>query len=265
MTLSINETNIRKTIEEGDRLDDRDFDAYRDITIEPNYVHETADGSAMVEFGDTKLLVGISTDTGDPYPDSPDQGALVTNVELNPMAGPEFESGPPGIEAVELSRLVDRGIRESGMIDMEELSIESGETCWMVFIDVHVLDFDGDLVDAASLGAVTALELAQLPELNDDGTVNRDEYQGELPTTCLPITSTGSKIAGELLVDTTAEEEEVRDARLTVSFLEDGNVVSMQKGESEPFTKGEVMEILETTKEKADMLRRKVEDAIEEA
>lgn len=265
MALSINETNIRKTLQEGDRLDDRDFDEYREITIEPNYVHETADGSAMVEFGDTKLLVGISTEIGDPYPDQPDKGALITNVELNPMAGPEFESGPPGIEAVELSRLVDRGIRESGMIDMEQLGIESGEKCWMVYIDVHVIDFDGDLVDAASLGAVTALELAKLPALDEDGNPDRDEYQGELPTTCLPITATGSKIAGELLFDTTADEEEVRDARLTVSFLEDGNVVSMQKGEAESFDKAEVMELLETAQDKSQMLRRKVEQALEEA
>lgn len=265
MVLQINENNIRQTIEDGERLDGRDFDAFRDITIEPDYIHETADGSAYVEMGDTKVIVGISTEVGDPYPDKPDSGAIITNAELTRMAAPRFESGPPSDEAVEIARLVDRGIRESGMLDLEELGIEDGETCWMVFIDVHVIDFDGNLVDAASVGAVTALKRADLPVYDEEtGEVDRDERQ-PLETEGLPMTVTGSKIAGEILFDTTADEEEVRRARLTSTIQEDGNVVSMQKGEPEALTDSDVMEILRTSKEKGEMLREKVREALEEA
>lgn len=265
MVLQINETNIRKTVEDGERLDGRDFDEFRDITIEPDYVHETADGSAYVEMGDTKVIVGISTETGDPYPDTPDAGAIITNAELTRMAAPRYESGPPGDEATELARLVDRGIRESGMLDLEDLIIEEGETCWMVFIDIHVIDYDGNLIDAASLGAVTALKLADLPTYDEEeGTVDRDERQ-PLETEGLPMTVTGSKIAGQILFDTTADEEDVRRARLTSTIKEDGNVVSMQKGEPEALSDDDVMEILRTSKEKGEMLREKVRDALERA
>lgn len=265
MTLKLNEHGIRRAIEDGERIDGRDFDEHREIEIIPNYIHETADGSALVKIGNTKIVVGISTDTGTPYPDRPNAGALITNAELAPMAAPHFESGPPGDEAVELARVVDRGIRESGMIDLEDLSIEEGESCWMVFVDMHVIDYDGNLIEAGALGATVALALAQLPELNEDGTVNRDEYQGDLPTNGLPITVTGSKIADQILCDTTGDEEEVLDGWVALTFKDDGNIVNMQKGANQALSYDDVSQILDTCQEKADMFRQKVQEAIEQA
>lgn len=265
MTLQLNQDKIREMIGDGERIDEREFMEYRDVDIEADYISTTADGSAYVQIGDTKLVVGISMDTDSPYPDRPGQGTIITNAELTPMAAPEFESGPPGEEATEIARVVDRGIRESGMIDLEDLIIEEGETCWMAFIDIHVIDYDGNLLDAAAIGATTALLDADLPALNDDGTVDRENHQGELPTNGAPMTITGSKIAGQVLFDTTAEEEDVLDARLTVTFKEDGNVVNMQKGGQEPLRKAETEEILEIAEEKGEMLRERIYDALEEA
>jgi len=102
-------------------------------------------------------------DIGEPYPDTPEQGAMSTAVELIPLASPDFESGPPRANAIELSRVVDRGIRESKFIDLEKLCIESGEKVWIVFIDIHVLDYDGNLFDACSLAASAALLSAKVP------------------------------------------------------------------------------------------------------
>ena len=42
-------------------------------------------------------------------------------AELRPVAGRKYEPGPPSPESIELGRVVDRGIRESGCIDMESL------------------------------------------------------------------------------------------------------------------------------------------------
>lgn len=264
MVISINDKNISRLIEKGIRLDDRELDEYRDLEIIPNYIHETADGSAMVKLGDTKVLVGISTDLDSPYPDAPNSGMLITNVELTPMAAPHYEPGPPGDEATELARVVDRGIRESGVIDLSDLVIEEGESCYAVFIDIHVLDYDGNLMDAASIGAAAALMLGRLPVLDEDGQLNRDEYK-DLPINGLPITLTGSKIGSKLVYDTTADEEDVRDTRLTATVKEDGNVVNMQKGEPGPFELGDISEIIETINEKADFFRNRIREAVEEA
>jgi len=51
----------------------------------------------------------------------------MTNLELLPLASPMFESGPPREDAVELARVVDRGIRESESIDLSKLCITPGE------------------------------------------------------------------------------------------------------------------------------------------
>ncbi len=263
MVISINDKNISKLIEKGERLDDRNLYEFRDLEINPGYIHETADGSAMVTLGDTKVLVGISTDIESPYPDTPDQGMLITNVELTPMAAPHYEPGPPSDEATELARVIDRGIRESGVIDLEELVIEEGENVYAVFIDIHVLDYDGNLMDAGSLGAATALMLGKLPVLDEEGELDRDNYR-ELPVNGLPITLTGSKIGSKILFDTTADEEDVRDTRLTVTVKEDGKVVNMQKGESGPLKAEDVEEIINTINDKAEMFRKKIRDAVKE-
>jgi len=57
---------------------------------------------------------------------------------------------------------VDRGVRESGAIDLSELTLPDGKV-WIIFIDVHVLDHDGNLMDAAALGALAALVHATKP------------------------------------------------------------------------------------------------------
>ena len=153
---------LHKLAQANKRIDGRAFDEYRPIKIETNFVKK-AEGSAKVELGNTKVLVGVKLEVGEPYPDSPDCGVLTTNAELIPMASPEFEAGPPDEKSIELARVVDRGIRESEMIDLEKLCIEPGEKVWVVFVDIHILDFDGNLFDASSLAALAALLTAKVP------------------------------------------------------------------------------------------------------
>src|SRR2546428_7608514 len=79
------------------------------------------------------------------------------SVGLILMASPTCEAEPPRPEAIELARVVDRGIRESKMVNMEKLCITPKEKVWILFIDIHVLDYDGNLFDACSYAAVAAL------------------------------------------------------------------------------------------------------------
>lgn len=263
--MKLNRDTIREMVKEGDRLDGRDLEEFRDLEIETDYIHETAEGSAKVTVGDTQVVVGVKIGVEEPYDDRPDEGTIVTNAELAPMAAREYESGPPQEPGVELARVVDRGIRESEAIDLGELCIEEGETVLTVFIDVHVLNDDGSLIDASSIGAMAALKSGFIPEYDEEeGTLNREEKARDIPLTEEPVTITGHKINGEILWDTTGEEEEAQDARLTVSINEEGNVVAMQKGESGPLTHDEVMEIVDSASDKIPNLREKLEEAVEE-
>ncbi len=264
--LELNQEYLREQLQDGKRLDGRDLTEFRDIEIEAGYIRHTAEGSAMVKMGDTKLLVGVKADIGEPYPDAPEAGTLITNAELVPLAAKEYEAGPPRADAVELARVVDRGLRESGVIDLEDLGIIEGEKCWLLFIDVHVLDYDGNLIDAAFLGAVTALMNSTMPHYDvEEDELDREERGDEVPISDFPVTLTGKKIGDQLLLDTTGEEEDVLDARLTVTLDENNNVVSLQKGEPGTMSHEEAMKTVRLTEENADMLRNKVEEALKDA
>ncbi|MFB6181217.1 MAG: exosome complex protein Rrp42 [Candidatus Nanohalobium sp.] len=263
--MKLNEETIRSMAEDGERLDNRDLNEYREIKIETDYINETSEGSALVEIGDTKVLVGLSIEIEEPYDDRPGKGTIVTNAELAPMAKREYESGPPQEEGVELARVVDRGIREAEAIDLEDLCMVEGEKVYTVFIDVHVLNDDGNLIDAASLAAMAALKSGYLPAYDEEaGELNRDEKWKDIELQCEPVTVTGRKIGDTLLWDTTGEEEEALDARLTVSKKKDGNIVAMQKGGTQPYTAEEISETMSKADEKIEKLRNLLEDEVGE-
>jgi len=226
------------------REDGRGLFDYREITIENNPIARAC-GSARIKMGETEVLVGVKMDTDVPFPDSPDEGILIVNAELAPLANPEFESGPPKPEAIELARVVDRGIRESGAVDFSKLCIKPKERVWVLFIDVYPLNDAGNLLDAAALGAIAALKNAVIPKYDEsEDKVFYEEFTKEkLPMKQFPILITFAKMNGSLFVDTTKREENVADARLSIATLENETMSAMQKGGVGTFTENEVMHL----------------------
>jgi exosome complex component RRP42 len=248
---------ITKIIEEGRRVDGRAFDQYRPIEITKDYVKDKADGSAYVTLGNTKVLVGVSLNVGEPYPDNPESGILATGAELRPIASPDFEIGPPREDAIEVARVVDRGLRESGLIDLDKLFIEEGKA-WAVFVDLHALDYDGNLIDAATIAAVTALLNAKIPKYEDEKII-RGEWKGKLPTTCTPIACTFAKITDKVMLDPSLDEEYAMDTRLTVTTTDTIN--AMQKGGHGTLTMDEIERCVDMAFEKSKEIRKLVEGA----
>src|SRR3989454_995237 len=201
----------------------------------------TASMNCNGTLGNRDTLVGIKMSVGEPSPDTPNTGVLSTSVELIPMASPTFEAGPPRPDSIELARVVDRGIRESKMVNMEKLCITPKEKVWIMFIDIHVLDYDGNLFDACSYGAVAALASVVVPA-KGQGLGN----DFPLPVEHWPVSVTTAKIKDLLLVDPSLDEERMADARLTVTTDENGDIRAMQKGLSGSFTYEEVKRIIET-------------------
>jgi len=102
--------HIIKLFGSNTRLDGRKLTEYRKpAKIEVN-VTPTAEGSARITLGKTDVIVGVKLEVMEPYPDMPDKGSIMVGVELLPLSNPEFELGPPSIQAIELARVVDRGI-----------------------------------------------------------------------------------------------------------------------------------------------------------
>ena len=249
-------------LKKGQREDARKQYEYRDIEIETGVIARSP-GSARVRIGETEVLVGIKMDTMEPYPDSPDDGTLMVNAEFIPLASPEFEPGPPSPESVELARVVDRGIRESGAIDTAKLCITPKEKVWSVSIDIYPLNDGGNLLDAAALGAIVALKNTVFPKYDEkeDKVFYKEFTKDKLPVKKLPILTTFAKLDGITFVDTTKREEKSADARLSLATLEDGQVCAMQKGGTGTFTDKEVADLFDVAVEKAKELRALIKKA----
>ncbi|MDI6819291.1 MAG: exosome complex protein Rrp42 [Candidatus Hodarchaeaceae archaeon] len=235
---------------QGKRVDGRALDQCRDVSVETGLI-KSAQGSALVKLGSTQVLAGVKLERVEPFPDTPPSGVLMVNAELLPLASPTFEPGPPDENAIELARVVDRGIRESGAIDIDKLGITPGEEVWAVFIDIHVLDHDGNLIDASALAAIAALWSIKTPKV-EGWTLP------EFPIVKKPVAITMAKIDEKLMVDPCLSEENVMDARATVTTVEDGSICAIQKGGVGCFTREDLEAAYELARARAEDLRKHI-------
>jgi len=238
------------------RLDGRKpLDYRKPITVEYGFT-STAEGSAKVTIGETEVLAGVKVEVGTPYPDRQDEGTIICGAELLPLSNPEFESGPPGIQAVELARVVDRGIRESKCIDFKQLCITEGEKVWLILIDVVTLNDAGNLFDACALAAIAALQDMKFPKFDGEKIDYKEKTNKKLKLESVPLSVTVCKIGDTFVVDPISQEEKMIDARLTVATLEDGTLCAMQKGGDATLTSEEISKMVDIASEKAKELRK---------
>jgi exosome complex component RRP42 len=258
MVVRVKQKQIAQLMSKGKRLDGRGLNEYREIKIEKGLI-EKAEGSARVLLGKTEVLVGVKIGVGAPFSDTPNEGVLTVNAELVPLASPTFEPGPPNENAIELARVVDRGIRESKAINLEKLCLEPGKKVLVVFIDVYVLNHDGNLIDASAIATLGALLNTKMfkYELEEGEVIVKPGYT-PLPIQNHPIAVTFAKINDKLAVDPWLEEEQVMDARLTMTIEKDGKICAIQKGGTGYFTAEQIMEAAKLAKEKAAELRKLV-------
>jgi exosome complex component RRP42 len=235
----------------GERADGRSFDQYREFSVQKNIIIK-AEGSALVKLGSSQVLVGVKMQPGEPFPDAPNRGVIITNAELVPLASPTFEPGPPNEVGIELARVVDRGVRESKAVDLEALCITPGKQVWIIFIDVHILDDCGNILDASSIGAIAALLTTKVPAskfgLGDD-------YQ--LPVKDIPIAITAIEFGDVLMFDPDSDEESTANTKLTVITTADGSICGMQKSGTGVLKQEQIYRIIDIACEKAREIREK--------
>ncbi|MBQ2832921.1 exosome complex protein Rrp42 [Methanobrevibacter sp.] len=243
----ITRQSITNLVSNDKREDGRELNEYRDVSIETDVISK-AEGSARVKLGGTQVIVGIKPQLGSPFPDTPDLGVLMTNCEMLPMADPNFEPGPPSEDSIELARVVDRGIRESELVELDKLCVEEGKHVWMLFIDLHIIDNCGNLFDAAELAVMAALKSTKLPvaSIVDEEVVISEDETFELPINNEVAMCTFVKIGDKMVIDPTLTEEKVASARLNVGVTKEGRICAMQKGGKKPLTKDEILYCVNT-------------------
>lgn len=248
--------HLVEAIRKGVRYDGRKPDEFRKVSVEYG-VTLNAEGSARVRAGDCEVIAGVKFELMQPYADTPNEGTLMVNSELTPLASPDFESGPPSIDSIELARVVDRGIRESHAIDVKKLVVKAGEKVWGVSVDIIPLNATGNLIDISGLAVLAALKDAKLPAIAKDGSVDyKTKTKASLPLSKEPIPVTVYVIGGELIVDPTVEEEKAAEARLTISSMDENTICAMQKGGDAPLLVEQIDAMVDLALKKAKELRK---------
>ena len=230
-------SKILDLLQEGKRIDGRALDEIRPLSIDTDVI-PNANGSARARLGDTEIVSGVKVQPDKPFPDMGDKGIFICTAEILPLAHPSAETGPPTPDVIELARVVDRGIRESGMIDLSKMVLKQDKSVIGVFADNVVTDHDGNLFDACSYASVAAVITSKIPkwEIKDDKPVIVEGETSDAPITTIPISITMGRIGESIILDPNLDEWGCLDARITITTNSDGNIVALQKGGSAGFT-----------------------------
>jgi len=255
-------SKILDLLQEGKRIDDRALDEHRPLVIDTGVIPH-ANGSARVRLGDTEIVSGIKVQPDRPFPDMGDKGIFMCTAEILPLAHPSAETGPPQPDVIELARVVDRGIRESGMIDLSQFVLEKDKSVIGLFADSVVTDHDGNLFDACSYAAVAAIITSKIPkwEMKEDIPVLIENQESDAPITTIPISVTMGRIGEFIIVDPNIDEWGCIDARITINTNSDGYIVALQKGGSDGFT----LEQLVKCSELSITIGKKIREIVKQA
>ncbi|XP_028833617.1 exosome complex component RRP45 [Denticeps clupeoides] len=222
---------LLQAIEQKKRQDGRQTYDYRSIKI----TFGTEYGCCTVELGKTRVLSQVSCELASPKDSRPTEGLLFTNLELSQMASPAFEPSRQSELLVKLNRQLERCLRNSKCIDMESLCIISGEKVWQIRVDVHVLNYDGNLMDASSIAAITALSHFRRPDVSIQGqdiTVHPAAERDPIPLSIyhMPISVSFAffQQGTYLLVDPCEREERVMDGLLFIAMNKHREICSIQ-------------------------------------
>ena len=135
--------------------------------------------------------------------------------------------------------MVERTLRESGAIDTESLCIVAGSKVWAVNVQLHVLDYAGNVTDACSYAALAALLHFRRPAVSVSGTTVTVHAWSEMDPTPLAVHHTPVCVsfgfvhqgAREMvIVDPSEQEELVVDGTCCISLNGHGEVCSVQFG-----------------------------------
>ncbi|XP_008315918.1 exosome complex component RRP45 isoform X2 [Cynoglossus semilaevis] len=257
---------LLKAIEEKKRLDGRQTYDYRTIKV----TFGTDYGCCFVDLGKTRVMAQVSCEIVAPKESRPNEGIVFFNIELSPMASPTFEQGRQSELSVKLNRQLERCLRNSKCIDTESLCVVSGEKVWQIRVDVHVLNHDGNLMDASSIAAITALCHFRRPDVSTQGdeiTVYSPEERDPIPLSVyhMPICVSFSffQQGTYLLVDPCEREERVMDGLLMIAMNKHREICSIQSSGGIMLLKEQVMRCSKIASVKVSEITELVGKALE--
>ncbi|XP_073428106.1 exosome complex component RRP45 isoform X1 [Dendrobates tinctorius] len=257
---------LLRAITDRKRLDGRQTYDYRNIKI----TFGTEYGCCIVELGKTCVLGQVSCELVAPKMNRPTEGILFFNLELSSMASPAFESGRHSELLVKLNRLLERCLRNSKCIDTESLCVQAGEKVWQIRVDLHLLNHEGNIMDAASIAAVAALCHFRRPDVSVQGeevTVYSPEERDPVPLSIhhMPICVSFAffQQGTFLLVDPSEREERVMDGLLVIAMNKHREICTIQSSGGIMLLKDQVLRCSKVASVKVAEITELIQKALE--
>ncbi|OLQ86112.1 ribonuclease PH [Vibrio panuliri] len=221
------------------RPNDRKADQVRPIKITRNYT-AYAEGSVLVEFGNTKVLCNASIEENVPrWLKGQGKGWVTAEYGMLPRATHsrtrrEATNGQQGGRTMEIQRLIARSLR--AVVDLKAM----GE--FMITVDCDVIQADGGTRTASISGASVALADA-FQHLIDSGKLKNNPMKGHVAAVSVGI------LGEDVLCDLEYVEDSAADTDMNVVMTEDGRMIEVQgTAEGEPFSHEQLLALLESAK-----------------
>ncbi len=221
------------------RTDGRAFDQLRPVSIQPGFL-KYAEGSALIELGDTKVICSVSVEDRVPnFLKDTGMGWITAEYAMLPRATHtrtvrDSVTGKKG-RSYEIQRLIGRSLRA-----VVDLTLLGERTLW---VDCDVIQADGGTRTASITGAFVALRQA-IDGLLAQGILEQDPVREPVAAVSVGL------VAGEILLDLTYEEDSVAEIDANFVMTQSGRIVEIQAAaEKEPFS-WETFEKMKTLAEK---------------
>ncbi|CAG9856221.1 unnamed protein product [Phyllotreta striolata] len=255
-----------KNLSEWTRLDGRAFDEFREIQI--SFGKDW--GSCHVSLGKTSVLAQVSCEIQQPKTSRPSEGVLNLNIELNPLAAPHFDTGRQSDVGVQLNRLLEKCLKDSKALDLESLCIKMNEKVWSIRVDLNVLNYEGNILDCASIAALSALAHFKRPDVTSDGeefVIHSIEQRDPIPLVLhhYPVCVTYAVFNGGefILADPSLVEEEVSDAFLSVGLNAYKELCGLHLGGKAELSTDLILSTTTKAANRAVLVVREIKEAIE--
>ncbi|MEI7542909.1 MAG: ribonuclease PH [bacterium] len=222
------------------RIDGRKNDELRKVKITRDFI-KSAEGSVLVEFGETKVICTASvTNDIPPFLKGTGSGWVTAEYSMLPRSAQtriprDATKGKVNGRSQEIQRLIGRSLRS--VIDMKKLGEKS------IIIDADVMQADGGTRTAAITGSFIALydAIALM-------TLNKDIKENPIKSFLAAI-STGVNSSGEEILDLNYSEDSSAQVDMNIVMTEAGEFVEVQSSaEKKTFNEAKLLKMIELGK-----------------
>lgn len=227
------------------RPNNRKLNQIRPVKITRHYT-KYAEGSVLIEFGETKVLCNATIEETVPrFLKGQQQGWVTAEYGMLPRATHsrtqrEAAKGKQTGRTMEIQRLIARSLR--AVVDLKAL----GERT--ITVDCDVIQADGGTRTASITGACVALHDA-INHLIENGTLKTNPLKGLVAAVSVGI------VDGEAVCDLEYMEDSNAETDMNVVMVEDGRMVEVQgTAEGEPFSHDELLRLLGLAKQGINQL-----------